>query len=136
MAEKHTFQTLDHFASSINGFGRFQKLLTAVLCILYVCQSYHTMIIHFVASQPRWKCVQNSTHCQHGHIHVGHIYPAHDNGSVKIRLVLLSSQTNSSSINKTSAVDARNPLRKKWELWLLNSYHLSRYHKLDNKQTK
>ena len=28
----------------INGFGRFQKLLTAVLCILYVCQSYHTMI--------------------------------------------------------------------------------------------
>ncbi|XP_028394970.1 organic cation transporter protein-like isoform X2 [Dendronephthya gigantea] len=56
--------SIDEILESIGGHGRFQKIL--LLCMTYAYMSmaaFHLMVITFVAGEPNWECVENSTIC-------------------------------------------------------------------------
>jgi hypothetical protein len=56
--------TVDEILERIGGHGRFQTIL--LLCMTYTYMSmaaFHVMVIAFIAGEPSWECVQNSTVC-------------------------------------------------------------------------
>ena len=57
--------TIDEVLERISGqYSRFQMLL--LLSMAYVCMSmasFHLMVIAFIAGEPNWECVENSTIC-------------------------------------------------------------------------
>lgn len=56
--------TIDEFLEKIGGHGRFQTIL--MLCSSYMYMSmaaFHLMVIAFIAGEPYWECVENSTVC-------------------------------------------------------------------------
>ena len=56
--------TIDEVLERIGGQGRFQIIV--LCCMSYVFMSmaaYHLMVIAFIAGEPYWECVENSTVC-------------------------------------------------------------------------
>ena len=56
--------TIDHVFQRIHGNGRYQNIL--FLCLSYIYLSmcgFHLMVITFIAGEPTWECVNNSTSC-------------------------------------------------------------------------
>ena len=63
--EKHEAWTIDEAITMVGEYGRFQKLLNFIFCLMAVPSVYQIMIIFFAADTPNWKCAnpgaQNST---------------------------------------------------------------------------
>ena len=54
---------LKEFLTIINGFGKYQKLLDLLFCLMILPCGYSTLVMYFAALNPNWKCVYNSTVC-------------------------------------------------------------------------
>jgi OCT family organic cation transporter-like MFS transporter 15 len=59
----HTFKSIDDILSLLNPYGRFQRLVNVILAIMFIPASFHYLIMYFVAVDPSWRCVANSTVC-------------------------------------------------------------------------
>ena len=56
--------TIDEVLERIGGHGRFQTLLWLSMTYLYMSMAaFHLMVIAFIAGEPYWECVENSTMC-------------------------------------------------------------------------
>ena len=55
--------SVDGFLSKIGSMGRFQWTLVCVVGIMLVPVTFQTLIMTFLALEPPWRCVQNSTVC-------------------------------------------------------------------------
>ena len=56
--------TIDEVLERIGGHGRFQTLLFLSMTYLYMAMAaFHLMVIAFIAGEPYWECVGNSTTC-------------------------------------------------------------------------
>ena len=56
--------SIDEVFERIRGNGRFQMVLLACVCYIYVsATAFHVMVIAFIAGEPTWECVHNSTTC-------------------------------------------------------------------------
>ena len=58
-----TTKNIDETLSIIGELGLHQLLTVAVLCFLTIPTSFQALIIYFVADNPTWRCVANSTVC-------------------------------------------------------------------------
>jgi len=56
--------TVDEVLPLIGGFGLHQAITLAIFCVLTIPSSYQALIIYFVADNPTWRCVVNSTICK------------------------------------------------------------------------
>ena len=55
--------SIDGMLPYIGEFGKFQRLLDGVFCIMIIPQTLQVLIMYFAALSPPWKCVANSTIC-------------------------------------------------------------------------
>lgn len=55
--------SIDQILPLIGEFGLFQFLYIGILCILTIPATFQVLIIYFVAHNPAWECVTNSTVC-------------------------------------------------------------------------
>ena len=54
---------IDQVLPLIGELGLFQILYIGILCLLTIPATFQTLIIVFVAHNPAWECVTNSTVC-------------------------------------------------------------------------
>ena len=57
-------KNIDEIYPLIGELGLHQLLTLLILCLLVVPATYQNLIIYFVAHNPSWKCVSNSTRCE------------------------------------------------------------------------
>ncbi len=56
--------TVDEILERIGGHGRFQTILLLFMTYTYMSMvAFHVMVIAFIAGEPYWECVENSTIC-------------------------------------------------------------------------
>lgn len=56
--------SVDDVLEEIGGYGRYQILMLQLVGLIeFGLSSFHVMIITFVAGEPTWECVANSTIC-------------------------------------------------------------------------
>ena len=63
-SEEAMVLSVDEFLDRIGSFGRYQVRLVGMLCYMY-CFNFaiQVMLLTFVAAEPAWHCVANSTVC-------------------------------------------------------------------------
>ena len=54
---------IDQVLPLIGEIGLFQLLYIGILCLITIPATFQTLIIYFVADNPAWRCVANSTLC-------------------------------------------------------------------------
>ena len=47
----------------VGEFGRFQKLIDGIFCLIYFLVGLQILIMYFATITPTWKCISNSTIC-------------------------------------------------------------------------
>ena len=62
--ETKVIENIDELYKMLNGYGRFQRIVNVMLACMIIPQSFHVLIMYFVAQGPKWRCVENSTVCQ------------------------------------------------------------------------
>ena len=61
------YVAIDGMLPYIGEFGKFQRILDGVFCIMIVPQTLQVLIMYFAALNPPWRCVNNSTICTFNH---------------------------------------------------------------------
>ncbi|XP_066928941.1 organic cation transporter protein-like [Clytia hemisphaerica] len=61
--QKDEYHNVDGFLRMVGEFGKFQKILDAIFCFIFIPSSFQNLIMYFAAFQPDWRCVANSTIC-------------------------------------------------------------------------
>ena len=59
----YVFKDIDDVLNYLGGYGRFQILLNITLCMVMISVAPHIFVMYFVALDPPWRCVTNSTVC-------------------------------------------------------------------------
>ena len=57
------YMNTDKILTNIGEFGKFQKLLDGVVCLIYFFLSFQVLIMYFTTDTPPWKCRANSSEC-------------------------------------------------------------------------
>ena len=60
---KKEYYNVDGFLRMVGEFGKYQKILDAIFCFIFIPSSFQNLIMYFAAFQPEWRCVANSTIC-------------------------------------------------------------------------
>lgn len=60
---QQVFKNINEVIPYIGPFGKFQKLLTGIFCIMIIPGTYQILIMYFGALSPAWKCAANSSVC-------------------------------------------------------------------------
>lgn len=55
--------SVDEMLMIVGSYGRFQKLINLILCLITLPSAVHIMIMYFAAHDPEWRCSANSTRC-------------------------------------------------------------------------
>lgn len=56
--------TVDEVLSQIGGYGKYQILMLLLVGFLeFGLSSFNVLVITFIAGEPTWECVSNSTVC-------------------------------------------------------------------------
>ena len=56
--------SVDDVLQEIGGYGRYQILMLQIVGFIeFGLSAFHVMIITFIAGEPTWECVSNSTVC-------------------------------------------------------------------------
>ena len=56
--------SVDNVLKEIGGYSRYQILILQLVGFIeFATSSFHVMIITFIAGEPTWECVANSTVC-------------------------------------------------------------------------
>lgn len=63
MYETATPMNVDDILVVVGEYGRFQKLVNGLFCIMTFPAVYHVMISYFVMDNPSWRCTPGSTKC-------------------------------------------------------------------------
>ena len=73
----------DEVLGEIGSFGRYQTRLLMILGAMKIFRdSFQTLITTFIAAEPPWKCVANSSSCNI----TGNILPGHQFYNLRCRL--------------------------------------------------
>ena len=56
--------SIDEMLDIVGPFGKFQKIVNVILCLMRVPPIYQIMIMFFAGDEPSWRCAQNSTRCK------------------------------------------------------------------------
>ena len=57
-----TFLDIDEFVIEIGQFGKFQKLLTFLYCLLIFAPAYQPLVMAFAGYNPSWRCSASGCH--------------------------------------------------------------------------
>ena len=52
--------TVDDFIKTIGEFGKAQKLITLIICLMIVPCGYQNVIIVFIGDEPPWSCISDN----------------------------------------------------------------------------
>lgn len=63
LAEKQEYQNISDVIPLLGGFGRFQQLVTILICMMIFPSTFTILMMYFTAQNPPYKCVSNSTTC-------------------------------------------------------------------------
>lgn len=55
--------SVDEYLEYVGVMGRFQWLIVVLVGIMMIPVTFQTLIMTFLALEPEWKCVVNSTIC-------------------------------------------------------------------------
>ena len=61
--QQEVFKDINDVINCLGGYGRFQLLVNIILCMIMLPVFPHIYIMYFLALDPPWKCVANSTVC-------------------------------------------------------------------------
>ena len=53
------YLSVDDILPFVGEFGRFQKIVEAILCVVMIPTTFQTLIMYFAALKPDWKCSAN-----------------------------------------------------------------------------
>ena len=55
--------TIDEAIELAGSFGKFQKIVVALICMAFWYLNFQTYIMYFATLESSWTCVKNSTYC-------------------------------------------------------------------------
>ena len=55
---------VEEMLDTVGGYGKFQKMINLLFCLMTIPSFTHVMITYFTAHTPSWICTTNSTRCQ------------------------------------------------------------------------
>ncbi|XP_002155168.1 organic cation transporter-like protein isoform X1 [Hydra vulgaris] len=58
-----TLNNIDETLPFIGEIGIYQIIVIGIFCLITIPNTFQSLIIYFVAANPAWKCVENSTFC-------------------------------------------------------------------------
>lgn len=61
--DKHQILNVDEMLDVVGSYGKFQKLINLIFCIMTIPSFYQVMITYFAADDPKWRCAANSSLC-------------------------------------------------------------------------
>ena len=67
--KRKVYRNVEELLDDLKSYGRYQKILNIMLAILYVPASFQIMIMYFIAVQPKWRCLGNSSLCFSTKVH-------------------------------------------------------------------
>ena len=56
--------SVEEMLDTVGGYGKFQKMINLLFCLMTIPSFTHVMITYFTAHTPSWICKTNSTRCQ------------------------------------------------------------------------